>query len=628
MELRDKIQNFGRSLSAMVMPNIGAFIAWGLLTALFIPTGWCPNERLGALVAPLLTYLLPLLIGYTAGHNVAGVRGGVTAAVATAGVIVGSDVPMFIGAMIMGPLAGWIIKRFDRAVEGRIRAGFEMLVNNFSIGIIGMLLAIVGFLTIGKAVSALTTLFGEGIVALKDANLLPCVSILIEPAKVMFLNNAINHGILTPLGTVQVQEFGESIIFFLESNPGPGFGMLMAYWVFGRGTARSSAPGAILIQFIGGIHEIYYPYVLSRPLLIVPMILGASSSILFLTLVHAGLVGPISPGSIISVILMAPKGKTLLLVAAVLIAATVTFLTSALIIRRSSKSDDKLPDNPFLPKYKRDAAQNLPTSAPSAVTPRSIADVRHVVFACDAGMGSSALGATRFRQRLQSLGIEDVEVGYASVSSVPPTADIVLCQQQLAGRARGSAPQARVVELVNFLEDPALDALYEEFASGKRATTQPSAEAMIAVQRASGDFPILRMESIRVGEQAADKWEAIRMAGDLLVKGGYVNMEYVDAMAERETITTTYLGMGIAIPHGTAKAKSEVLHTGISVVQFPDGVAFGEERAQLVIGIAGIGDEHLELLARVSEALEDERVLNRLKTTTDPGYILQILGGE
>ena len=619
MELRDKIQNFGRALSSMVMPNIGAFIAWGLLTALFIPTGWWPNEQLNRLVAPMLTYLLPLLIGYTAGHNVGGVRGGVTAAIATAGVIVGSDVPMFIGAMIMGPLSGWVIKRFDRAVEGRIRAGFEMLVNNFSIGIIGMLLAIVGFLTIGHAVSALTTLFGEGIVALKDANLLPCVSILIEPAKVMFLNNAINHGILTPLGTVQVQEFGESIIFFLESNPGPGFGMLMAYWVFGRGAARSSAPGAILIQFIGGIHEIYYPYVLSRPLLIVPMILGASSSILFLTLVHAGLVGPISPGSIISVIFMAPKGKTLLLVTAVLIAALVTFLTSALIIRRSSKTDDeKLPENRFTPKYKRAAAQPAQPS-------RSIADVRHVVFACDAGMGSSALGATRFRQRLLSLGVEDVEVSYASVSSVPPTADIVVCQQQLAGRARGSAPTARIVELVNFLEDPALDALYEEFASRKRAASQPSAEQMIAAQSTAPLFPILRAESIRIGEHAADKWEAIRLAGDLLVKGGYVNMEYVDAMAERETITTTYLGMGIAIPHGTAKAKSEVLHTGISVVQYPDGVAFGDERAQLVIGIAGIGDEHLELLARVSEALQNDEVLNRLKTTTDPNEILKVL---
>ncbi len=620
--MRDKIQTFGRSLSAMVMPNIGAFIAWGLLTAMFIPSGWFPNEHLAKLVAPMLTYLLPLLIGYTAGHNVAGARGGVIGAIATAGVIVGSDVPMFIGAMLMGPLAAWLIKKFDKLVEGRIRAGFEMLVNNFSLGILGMLLAVLGYLTVGHAISWLTNLFASGIVALKDMNLLPMVSILIEPAKVMFLNNAINHGILTPLGTVQVKELGESIIFFLESNPGPGFGLLMAYWVFGKGAMRSSAPGAVLIQFIGGIHEIYYPYVLSRPILILPMILGASSSILFLTLVHAGLVGPISPGSIISVILMAPKGKTLLLVAAVLIAATVTFLTSALIIKRGSRDDDKLPENRFKPKYKRDAdAAKLAVSAKA----HNIASVRCVIFACDAGMGSSALGATRFRQRVQSLGLDQVEIGYASVSSVPNNADIVVCMEALAGRAKASAPQARIIELHNFLDDPALDNLYNEFASLRRGAGSASAGASVLAGGSQSSFPILRADSVIVGAKAADKWEAIREAGNLLVKGGYVGMNYVDAMVEREKITTTYLGMGIAIPHGTGEAKKEVYHTGIAVVQYPEGVSFGDEKAQLVIAIAGVGDEHLELLARLSEALEDEAVLRHLKSTAQAQDILDVL---
>ena len=620
--MRDKIQTFGRSLSAMVMPNIGAFIAWGLLTAMFIPSGWFPNEHLAKLVAPMLTYLLPLLIGYTAGHNVAGARGGVIGAIATAGVIVGSDVPMFIGAMLMGPLAAWLIKKFDKLVEGRIRAGFEMLVNNFSLGILGMLLAVLGYLTVGHAISWLTNLFASGIVALKDMNLLPMVSILIEPAKVMFLNNAINHGILTPLGTVQVKELGESIIFFLESNPGPGFGLLMAYWVFGKGAMRSSAPGAVLIQFIGGIHEIYYPYVLSRPILILPMILGASSSILFLTLVHAGLVGPISPGSIISVILMAPKGKTLLLVAAVLIAATVTFLTSALIIKRGSRDDDKLPENRFKPKYKRDAdAAKLAVSAKA----HNIASVRCVIFACDAGMGSSALGATRFRQRVQSLGLDRVEIGYASVSSVPNNADIVVCMEALAGRAKASAPQARIIELHNFLDDPALDNLYNEFASLRRGVGSASAGASVLAGGSQNSFPILRADSVIVGAKAADKWEAIREAGNLLVKGGYVGMNYVDAMVEREKITTTYLGMGIAIPHGTGEAKKEVYHTGIAVVQYPEGVSFGDEKAQLVIAIAGVGDEHLELLARLSEALEDEAVLRHLKSTAQAQDILDVL---
>ena len=607
--MRDKIQNFGRALSAMVMPNIGAFIAWGLITALFIPTGWFPNEHLAKLVSPMLTYMLPLLIGYTAGHNVAGVRGGVIGAIATAGVIVGTDVPMFIGAMIMGPLAAWVIKKFDKAIDGKVRAGFEMLVNNFSLGIIGMLLAIVGYLSIGGAISWITELFESGVVYLKDHNMLPLVSIFIEPAKVMFLNNAINHGILTPLGTVQVKELGESIIFFLESNPGPGFGLLMAYWLFGKGTAKSSAPGAVLIQFIGGIHEIYYPYVLSRPILILPMILGASSSILFMTIAHAGLIGPISPGSIISVIIMSASGKMFINVAAVLIAAAVTFITSALILRRSAKEDDALPENRFKPKYKRDAEAAA-----------DVAKARHIVFSCDAGMGSSALGATRFRKRIEPLAL-DVKVTNSSVNSIPEDADIVVCQQGLVSRARGNAPKVRIVSINNFLEDPALDSLYEELS--KRS--DKAAEAEDDVVTGGANHSVLQMSSIKVGATAVDKWDAIAEAGNLLVKGGYVKMEYVDAMMERERIATTYLGMGIAIPHGTESAKKQVLRSGITVVQYPEGVDFDGEKAYLVIGIAGVGDEHLELLARVSEALEDEQVLEKLKTTTDSEEIYKVL---
>ena len=609
--MRDKIQNFGRALSAMVMPNIGAFIAWGLITALFIPTGWCPNEHLAKLVGPMLTYLLPLLIGYTAGHNVAGVRGGVIGSIATAGVIVGTDVPMFIGAMIMGPLAAWVIKKFDKAVEGKIRAGFEMLVNNFSLGIIGMVMAIIGYLSIGGAISWITELFESGVVFLKDNNMLPLVSIFIEPAKVMFLNNAINHGILTPLGSVQVQEFGESIIFFLESNPGPGFGLLMAYWLFGKGTAKSSAPGAVLIQFIGGIHEIYYPYVLSRPILILPMILGASSSILFMTVAHAGLIGPISPGSIISVIIMSASGKLFINVAAVLIAATVTFITSALILRRTAKEGDTLPENKFKPKYKVDKEKAEAAAA-----------VKHIVFACDAGMGSSALGATRFRKRIESLGL-GLKVDNYSVNSIPDDADIVVCQEGLASRAKGNAPKVRIVAIKNFLEDPELDALYAELAARKDvvAVVAPTPSE----EREDTESGILTLSSIKVGAKAADKWEAIGESGALLVKGGYVKMDYVDAMMEREKVATTYLGMGIAIPHGTQNAKREVIRTGISVVQYPDGVDFDGEKAYLVIGIAGVGDEHLELLARVSEALDDEEVLEKLKTTSDPADIYEVL---
>ena len=294
------------------MPNIGAFIAWGFITALFIPTGWWPNASLGQLVEPMLRYLLPLLIAMTAGRHVAGDRGGVIAAVAVMGVILGSDIPMFIGAMAIGPFAGWVIRSFDRWAEGRIPAGFEMLVNNFSVGILGIVCALIGFYAVGPVVSALTVFLSAGVSLMIEHGLLPLVAVFIEPAKVLFLNNAINHGIFSPIGIEQARQTGQSIMFLLETNPGPGLGVLLAYWAFARGAARSSAPGAIVIQFFGGIHEIYFPYVLMRPAIIVAPIVGSAAAILFYSLTGTGLTAVASPGSIIAVAAMAPKGETLL----------------------------------------------------------------------------------------------------------------------------------------------------------------------------------------------------------------------------------------------------------------------------------------------------------------------------
>ena len=238
--LKTGVQDLGRSLSDMVMPNIGAFIAWGFIMALFIPNGWMPNEKLAQLGDPMMKYLLPLLIGYTAGSLIHGVRGGVTGAIATAGVIVGSDIPMFIGAMIMGPLGGWSIKKFDKWAKGKVGEAFEVLVDNFSVGIIGFLLAIVAYLLIGGVVVWLTQILKAAVEWLIAKKLLPLVSVLMEPAKVMFLNNAINHGIFDVLGVEQVREMGSSIIFLIETNPGPGFGVLLACSVFGDKMEKQS----------------------------------------------------------------------------------------------------------------------------------------------------------------------------------------------------------------------------------------------------------------------------------------------------------------------------------------------------------------------------------------------------
>lgn len=596
----------------MVMPNIGAFIAWGFITALFIPTGWWPSPTLAQLVDPMLVYLLPLLIAYTAGRNVAGERGGVIGAIATAGVIVGSEIPMFIGAMIMGPLAGYVIKQFDRLIDGKVKAGFEMLVNNFSIGILGMLLAILGFYAIGTIVSELTEWISLCAAWIIEHSLLPLVSIFVEPAKVLFLNNAINHGIFSPIGLEQARETGESIMFLLETNPGPGLGVLLAYWMFAEGNAKESAPGAVIIQFFGGIHEIYFPYILARPVLILAPIAGSAAGLLFYSLTDAGLVAPASPGSIISVLAMAPKGKTVVVLLGIVISAIVSFVVASPFVRRASQRNRTLPENRF--KYN-----------PAATTGTSAASdgrTHKIVFACDAGMGSSALGATRFRNRTEDLGI-DVEVTNSSVDAIPKDADVVVSQAVLADRVERSAPQAEKVVINNFLGDENLDALLEELR--RRNGEDEAARGSGVKVRQDGENDVLRPENILVGLASESKEAAIRRAGELLVRGGYVEEPYVDAMLRREQLATTYLGMGIAIPHGTSDAKERVLRSGIVVLQYPEGVDFGDEKAHLVIGIAGVGDEHLDILARLSASLEDDDLLQRLLSTHDPKVIYNAL---
>lgn len=596
MKFKNTIMRIGRSMSAMVMPNIGAFIAWGLITALFIPDGWLPNDNLAKLVSPALTYLLPILIAYTAGKNIAGDRGGVTGAIATIGVIAGSDIPMFIGAMIMGPAGGLAIKEFDKLTKGRVRSGFEMLVNNFSVGIIGMLLAIAGFLVVGNAISSLTGLVSRAAEALIAHKMLPLISLVAEPAKILFLNNAINHGIFSPIGIEQVHEIGQSVMFLIEANPGAGLGMLLAYWAVGKGSSKTSAPGAAIIHFFGGIHEIYFPYVLANPLLLISMIAGSSASLLFFSIFGGGLVAPASPGSIISVLAMAPKGQTLIVLAGVLIAAGVSFAVSLPLIkgRKANATDNQV---------------NADVSISKSGTRQRIK------FACDAGMGSSALGATRFRKRAAYENI-DADISNCAIEDIPADTDIVVCQNHLKDRAlerveKNSAEGGKktvVIGIENFMDDPALDRLLESLKDG--------------------NHEVLAKDNILTGLKTESKDDAILRAGHLLEQKGYVRKGYAEAMLKRENESTTYMGMGIAIPHGTDEAKKDIIRSGIVILQYPEGVDFGDEKAYLIAGIAGKGDEHIEILASLGETFEDEDKLKTLMSAEDPNTIYNILNNN
>ena len=607
--MKEKVQKFGKFLSGMVMPNIGAFIAWGFITAFFIASGWFPNEQLAGLVDPMLKYLLPILVGYTGGKVVAGVRGGVIGSIATMGVIVGADIPMFIGAMIMGPLSGYVIKKFDKAVEGKVPAGFEMLVNNFSVGIIGMVLAIVGFYAVGPFVVMMTGVLKGGVEFIISKGLLPLVSIFIEPAKVLFLNNAINHGIIGPIGIEQAQNMGKSIMFLLESNPGPGLGVLLAYWICSKGAMKQSAPGAAIIHALGGIHEIYFPYVLMNPLLLLAPIAGSATGILVFSIFKVGLVATPSPGSIFAILALAPKGEMLGVFLGILAATAVSFLVAAPLVRKAANNMED--------EVKEDS--NLESNVD--VIKRDV--INKIVFACDAGMGSSAMGATKFRNRIKKLGL-NIEVTNSSVDTIPSDADLVVSHVKLIERAKKNSPQAEHVFIENFLQDRKLDDLFNSLqaranGSVKAAEEIAATDEVIEVKESS----ILKKNNIVLGLESVSKEEAIKRAGEILAKENYVKEEYIQAMLEREEIVSTYIGMGVAIPHGVGEAKKEVKKSGIAVLQYPNGVKFGDELAYLVVGIAGVGDEHLTILSNIAMSLEDETLVEKLRNTTDVNDILK-----
>lgn len=623
--MKNGVQRFGKFLSAMIMPNIGALIAFGFLAAFFNSSGWIPHEGFATIFSAILVYLIPILIASTGGKLTGGERGSIVAAIAVMGAIMSdTGTTMLMAAMIIGPLGGFCIRKFDELMEGHMPAGFEMLINNFSTGIMGMLLAMFSYLAIGPFMNLILAILTAGVNILVEHSLLPLIAVFIEPAKVLFLNNAINHGIFTPIATAQAAESGRSIMYMLEANPGPGLGVLLAYMFFCEDKkTKQSAPGAVVIHLLGGIHEIYFPYILMNPLVIIAPIAGNIAAIFWYNLTGSGLVGPASPGSIIAYMMMAPRDSIISVLVGVIIAAAVSFVIASAIIRVSKGKS--LEEAQAEVADRKAEAKGTSTASMAEIRTE---DVRKIVFACDAGMGSSAMGATKFRNRIKAQR-PDLTVINTSVDTIPPDCNIAVVQITLVERARKSVPGARIITINNFLADAALDALYEELTAESKVQKEAPSESGVTEnplqETVAEEKQVLVKEGIRLNLSPVSKEEAIRAAGELLTELGYVDASYVDAMLEREKIVTTYMGMGVAIPHGTSQAKGTVKKTGIVLMQYPDGVDFGDEKAQLVFGIAGIGDEHLDLLSKICGMLEEEDVLEKFKTTSDITWIMEQL---
>jgi mannitol PTS system EIICBA or EIICB component len=629
--VRVQVQKFGTFLSNMIMPNIGAIIAWGLITAFFIPDGWIPNEKIATVVGPSIIYLLPILIAYTGGKLVYDVRGGVVGGFSVIGVImatsdpifIGDDgaAPMFLGAMIMGPLTALVMKRLDALWSHKIRPGFEMLVNNFSAGILAALMAVAGMFVLAPILRQVTDWLGSAVNTLVDNGLLPLTSIFIEPAKVLFLNNAINHGVLTPLGIQEAAEQGQSVLFLLEANPGPGAGLLLAYTFFGKGLAKASAPGALIIQFFGGIHEIYFPYVLMKPKMILATIAGGMTGVFLLVLFDVGLRAPAAPGSIIAVYAQTPSGDFFGITVGVFGAALVSFLVGSLLLKMDRTVDGDLMDATATMEGMKGKKSVASVALAGGETRGRDEPIHDIVFACDAGMGSSAMGASVLRRKIQEAGFDDVTVVNKAISALTDDYDIVVSHQDLTDRARQKTGSAIHVSVDNFMGSPRYDEIVELVQSTNGAGTGSG-----AVEEESGTGVLLAEESVVLRGFASTRNEAITEAGELLVDVGAVEPSYLSSMHEREESVSTHMGNGLAIPHGTNDAKSAIRRSAISFVRYPSGIDWNGHQVKFVIGIAGAGDDHLALLSKIGKVFVDRDAVAQLEAATSIAEVRRILG--
>lgn len=454
MSVRVKAQKIGGRLSNMVIPNLGAFMAWGMITALGIAFD---SEMLREFIVPMLNFLLPLLIAFAGGREVYGYRGGVIATVAAMGAILGSDITMFIGAMILGPLSAWLLKKFDQLIDGKIPTGFELLINNFSVGIIGALLAIGSYVGLAPVIMSLTEVMASGVNVLVNNRLLPLTAIFIEPAKILFLNNAIGQGILSPIGSTQLNELGKSVLYLLESNPGPGLGILLAYMFFGKGNSKASAYGSGVIHLFGGIHEIYFPFILMNPVLLIALIAGGMTGTFLFTLLDVGLIGVASPGSILTIMMMSAGGDHLKILLSVAASAGVTLLVAIPILKRKNTDDEQLKEAAKEMERLKGKGSRISSvfngSEKTQLSEIDYSQVKQIAYVCDAGLGSSVMGANVLKKKIQKAGIDDVTVFHLSVSELPTDCDLIVTHQSLSARVQERQPKTPCLPINDYLND-------------------------------------------------------------------------------------------------------------------------------------------------------------------------------
>ncbi len=490
--MKQYIERIGKFYSHIILENVGLFIAYGILSILFSEGGWFPSSTLTPIIEMIYFIVIPVLISYTTGRRIGGNVGGLVAAMAGLGFFSVDGSSYMLGALLTAPMAGWIAKRGLNWIKAHTVVGFEMLFRNLFIGIVGSILLLFSSYCFNPILNQLKNILTWLLDQLFSYNLVPFMSFLIEPGKVMFLNNTINHGLLVPLGIEQVEYMGSSVLFLLETNPVPGFGILLAYFLIEKKEKKNLLVNMV-IQLVGGIHELYFPYVLSNSILFLAVIAGGMAGNFCFLLLQSGVIAPPSPGSILTILLLSP-GKNLFgnlfgiavsamvscIIAVIILKRKQTLLKGQMILQEESgeknrtilkksvvfenqdKTDQKTVwNNGNCPKEELEKNAELSNTEQKEY---SMKTVKKVYFVCQGGFGSSAMGAAILRRKLKNAGFFNIEVANIAIDDIPNDADVIFCQKEIESNLKKIETKAEI----HYLENLSQSLEYDNWISSLR----------------------------------------------------------------------------------------------------------------------------------------------------------------
>lgn len=469
--MRNAIHKFGKFYSNIMINMIGIFIFVGILSVIFGDYGWAPNENIYAISQFVYSYVIPALIAYAAGNHMGQIyekrpdvpktginhAGGAIAVMAAAGIMIADKNCAILGAMILGPVCGLLWKHVLEPLTRKAVQGMEMLTRNLVAAIVGAAFSITAYYVLTPVLSAVTHVIMMGVDWLIAHKLICLTSVLIEPAKVFFLNNSIHHGILLPLAMQQAEQSGSSMLFLLETNPGPGLGVLLALWLSNR-KKRKEYAAYMFVECIGGIHEIYFPEVLANLWLLLALIPGGMAGTLCMSVFHVASAGLVSPGSILTVLFMSGH-HVLATLFAVAISTAVSCAIAFFILKRQGKwcTEAAISAQEEKKEEVQEKRQMLEKGQMQEIK---------IGFICDAGVGSSAMGAALFRRKLKEEGMDGITAEAYAVDQIPEDLTIGVCQRAFLEILQKESNLSNIVTMESLLNQTEHLALIEKLRKG------------------------------------------------------------------------------------------------------------------------------------------------------------------